>query len=71
MTEYEQGFIDGEAAAWEGRNNPLPERPTRTYTERTRGYWDGRLPRSQEWALRQPTYQGWWCERTQRYVEAA
>ena len=70
MNEYEQGFIDGEASAWECRHSPLPERPSRTYGERARGYWDGRLPRTQEWALRQPVYQGWWCERTKRYVEA-
>lgn len=48
MTDYEQGFSDGERAAWDGRQDPLPRKPEIT-NERARGFWDARLPRGADW----------------------
>jgi hypothetical protein len=68
--EYALGFIDGEEAAWKGRNEPLPQRPPIT-NERARGYWDARLPRTAVWATRHKVAQSWWGDDGRRVMEAA
>ena len=47
--DYAIGFAEGEAAAWNDRAYPLPPRPEVT-SERMRGYWDARLPRTRAWS---------------------
>jgi hypothetical protein len=62
MTEYEAGFAQGEAVAWQRRHDPLPPKGD-IRSERDRGYWDARLPRSLEWVNK--------LSHPQRYREAA
>lgn len=53
MTEYEQGFNQGEAVAWAQRHEPVPPKG-QILNERERGYWDGRLARTAEWDRQRP-----------------
>jgi hypothetical protein len=61
MTDYEQGFAQGEAVAWMQRHEPLPPKG-QILNERERGYWDARLPRTAEWARSSKRFANWYPE---------
>lgn len=63
---YEQGFSDGEKAAFRDRKVGFVRAMPETDNDYRRGFVDGYTPRSIAWALRvvaRPSVPLWWSEK--------
>lgn len=63
---YEQGFSDGEKAAFRDRKNGFVRAMPEPDNQYRRGFVDGYTPRSSTWALRgvaRPSVPFWWSEK--------
>ena len=57
---YEQGFSDGEKAAFRDRKVGFVRAMPEADNDYRRGFVDGYTPRSIAWALRPTKAAGWW-----------
>jgi hypothetical protein len=62
---YEQGFSDGEKAAFRDRKVGFVRAMPDADNEYRRGFVDGYRPRSITWALRPTKAAGWWREKSE------